>query len=385
MFIKVRFTHPRKSSTFPADVDPTLTAKGALQELLSPTNGPFLSPLQLGQEYRLVLNRTKSPIPLHMTMEQAGVVDKDILDIIIISQTGEELAKTRHGVISVRFTHPRKSSIFPADVDPTLTAKGALQELLSPTNGPFGPFLSPLQLGQEYCLVLNRTKSPIPLHMTMEQAGVVDEDILDIIIISQTGEELAKTRHGVISVRFTHPRKSSTFPADVDPTLTAKGALQELLSPTNGPFLSPLQLGQEYRLVLNRTKSPIPLHMTMEQAGVVDTDTLVIVLTAPAAGRQTPETIVKIVQHKFNTLFVRQRRDFSVHITHPRGKNTFLAKFNLDTTAKHMLISLHSPETGPFLSAVPPGREEIIILRRGKFGLSPDTTFKGQVSKKEIS
>jgi len=83
--IKVRFTHPRKSTSYPADVDPLLTAKEAILELLSPSNGPFLQPVQYGQEYVLVLSRTKTIISPNTTMDVAGVIDGDTLDVVLKS------------------------------------------------------------------------------------------------------------------------------------------------------------------------------------------------------------------------------------------------------------------------------------------------------------
>lgn len=87
----------------------------------------------------------------------------------------------------------------------------------------------------------------------------------------------------VIKVRFTHPRKSTSYPANLDSLLTAKEAIDELLSPSNGSFLQPLQHGQEYVLVLSRTKTIISPNTTMDTAGVVDGDTLDVVLKSDAA------------------------------------------------------------------------------------------------------
>ena len=86
-----------------------------------------------------------------------------------------------------------------------------------------------------------------------------------------------------ITVGFTHPRKSTTFRAEVSPQLTAGDAIFELLSPSTGPFLPPLQPGQDYLLVLSRTNTAIAPDMTMADAGVVDQDTLAIILSMKAA------------------------------------------------------------------------------------------------------
>ena len=86
------------------------------------------------------------------------------------------------------------------------------------------------------------------------------------------------------NVRFTHPRKSSSvFRANISPQLTATQAILELLSPSTGPFLQPLQPGQDYMLVLSRTNTVIPANVTMGAAGVVDNDTISIILNAMAA------------------------------------------------------------------------------------------------------
>jgi len=71
--------------------------------------------------------------------------------------------------------------------------------------------------------------------------------------------------------------------ADVGLDLTAQQAILALLSPSTGPFLQPLQPGQEYQVVLQKTGNVIPPHMTMDKAGVSTGDTLDIVLNAQAA------------------------------------------------------------------------------------------------------
>ena len=88
---------------------------------------------------------------------------------------------------------------------------------------------------------------------------------------------------GILKVRFTHPRKSTSFPADVDTQLTAKEAIRELSSAGSGPFLPSLQPGQEYVLVLNRTSTLLTPNMTMDAAGVIENDTLAVVLKSDAA------------------------------------------------------------------------------------------------------
>lgn len=86
----------------------------------------------------------------------------------------------------------------------------------------------------------------------------------------------------LITVRFTHPRISSSYVADVSPQLKASHAILELLSPLTGPFLSPLPPGEEYQLVLQRTGVIIPADATMDDVGVRNNDTLHIVLDVKA-------------------------------------------------------------------------------------------------------
>jgi hypothetical protein len=84
--VEVRFTHPRTSSSYRADVSPLLTAKQALSHLLSSETGPFLPSLQRGENYELTVRRTNVTLLPHMTMVQAGVEQDDILEVVIGGQ-----------------------------------------------------------------------------------------------------------------------------------------------------------------------------------------------------------------------------------------------------------------------------------------------------------
>ncbi len=80
--MEVRFTHPRTSDTFVADISPLLTAKQALQALLSQETGPFLPPQQSGEQDSLVLHRTNTVIPPDTQLGDVGVVAQDVLDVM---------------------------------------------------------------------------------------------------------------------------------------------------------------------------------------------------------------------------------------------------------------------------------------------------------------
>jgi hypothetical protein len=79
--ITVRFLHPRASTAFPAALLPDVTGQEALQNLQSSATGPFLEPAPAGNPYTLVLTRTKTSIPAHMSMAEVGVHDGDEVQI----------------------------------------------------------------------------------------------------------------------------------------------------------------------------------------------------------------------------------------------------------------------------------------------------------------
>lgn len=84
--MEVRFTHPRTSDTYLAEISPLLTVKQALNALHSSETGPFLPPPQPGETYNLVLRRTNQRMTLDTTMGSAGVQNGDVLDILLGGQ-----------------------------------------------------------------------------------------------------------------------------------------------------------------------------------------------------------------------------------------------------------------------------------------------------------
>lgn len=84
---KVKFTHPRSSSSFHADIDLRLTAIEALKELHSSVTGPFLQKLKRGQKEKLVLRRLDKDIPPNMSLGEAGAIEGDYLDVVIYTDS----------------------------------------------------------------------------------------------------------------------------------------------------------------------------------------------------------------------------------------------------------------------------------------------------------
>jgi hypothetical protein len=81
--IEVHFIHPHTSKRLIADLSPYCTGEGALQALLSPqgNNPPFLAHAG-GQAFGLSLERTGKAITPNMTFMEAGVLDRDIINIV---------------------------------------------------------------------------------------------------------------------------------------------------------------------------------------------------------------------------------------------------------------------------------------------------------------
>lgn len=80
--VEVHFAHPRSSSTFTAIVSRECTGQQAINGLLGgDESGPFLHPSPAGQPYELVVKRTQMYILPHMTFEQAGVIDGDVIEV----------------------------------------------------------------------------------------------------------------------------------------------------------------------------------------------------------------------------------------------------------------------------------------------------------------
>jgi hypothetical protein len=80
--IEVSFTHPRSSIQFTADIDPQCTGQQAVDGLLEGNEqGPFLEQPPAGQPYQLVIKRTQALIPPNLTFAQAGVINKDVIEV----------------------------------------------------------------------------------------------------------------------------------------------------------------------------------------------------------------------------------------------------------------------------------------------------------------
>jgi hypothetical protein len=84
--IEVHFVHPRNGLTLTADIDPEgLTGRLAMQELLEES---FIDPVQWGEFYSFYIPRTGSEIIPNLTFAQAGVIDKDEVQISLGGQGG---------------------------------------------------------------------------------------------------------------------------------------------------------------------------------------------------------------------------------------------------------------------------------------------------------
>lgn len=90
--IEVHFIHPHTSKRLIADLSPYCTGDAALQALLTSqgNNPPFLAQAG-GQTYELSLERTHKAITPNMTFIDAGVLDRDIINIAPIVTGATEL------------------------------------------------------------------------------------------------------------------------------------------------------------------------------------------------------------------------------------------------------------------------------------------------------
>ena len=83
-----------------------------------------------------------------------------------------------------------------------------------------------------------------------------------------------------MTIRFLHPYSSSTFVAEVSPALTVEQALAVLYSSETGPFLPPHLPGNIEAVTIVRTGKMILLDSTMSEAGVIDGDDLMVVISS---------------------------------------------------------------------------------------------------------
>jgi hypothetical protein len=79
-----------------------------------------------------------------------------------------------NGTILVHFMNPRDSRPLDADILPHCTGHEAMQMLKSQESGPF------IDPSKNYILVVRRTEKEIGLDMTFADAGVQNNDAIDI-------------------------------------------------------------------------------------------------------------------------------------------------------------------------------------------------------------
>jgi hypothetical protein len=81
--------------------------------------------------------------------------------------------------INVTFTHPREGGrSFSAKISPQCTGQMSIEGLM--LGNEDGPFLDVTPPGRPYELVLMRTHKDILPSMTFEQAGVMDDDVIEV-------------------------------------------------------------------------------------------------------------------------------------------------------------------------------------------------------------
>lgn len=81
--IEISFIHPHTQSKLIADVSPHITGQEILRVLESNADNEhsFLTPLPQGHSYELSVSRTGHAIAPNMTLEEAGVVNGDYINI----------------------------------------------------------------------------------------------------------------------------------------------------------------------------------------------------------------------------------------------------------------------------------------------------------------
>jgi hypothetical protein len=80
--------------------------------------------------------------------------------------------------IEIHFVHPREPKTFTAEIDPECTGEEALKGLLKGDKN--GPFLDTPRAGQPYELIVSNTQQVIIPKMTFAQAGVVQDDTIEV-------------------------------------------------------------------------------------------------------------------------------------------------------------------------------------------------------------
>ena len=76
-----------------------------------------------------------------------------------------------------------------------------------------------------------------------------------------------------MKIEFMHPRHSLTFPADVDEDTTGRTCIDNLVGEG---FIPPPASGQPYAIVVQRTNRQLLPQTTMQEAQVVNGDSLCI-------------------------------------------------------------------------------------------------------------
>jgi hypothetical protein len=86
--------------------------------------------------------------------------------------------------LAVTFVNPRSNArVFEADLVPECTGQMAIEGLL--VGNELGPFLEPAPPGRPYELVIKRSSVTITPNMTFSDAGVINDDVIEI---RQAGE-----------------------------------------------------------------------------------------------------------------------------------------------------------------------------------------------------
>ncbi len=84
-----------------------------------------------------------------------------------------------------------------------------------------------------------------------------------------------------LALTFTNPRDGKTYDADVGPEMQTHELVNNLIEVD---FIQPAPPKQKYSFAIKRTGATIPADTSLEAAGVVDGDTLMITLVGGAGG-----------------------------------------------------------------------------------------------------
>lgn len=84
--IEVAFMHPRKSTTFRAEIEPSTTGATAVSELVK---AKFLDAPSANAAYSLVHQKTGNTIPLSASLVASGVGADDVVAVVETSAGAE--------------------------------------------------------------------------------------------------------------------------------------------------------------------------------------------------------------------------------------------------------------------------------------------------------